>query len=121
MPVKAVGEVLSVAVNAPPPPEVSEAVYTTVAFPFESVVEVADENVPPTALVDHVTILPETATELPDESWSCAVTVTAPPAAGVDVESVTPYLVALAAGVTEFDAEDAGPVPLAFVAVTVKL
>jgi hypothetical protein len=54
------------------------------------VVDVADEKAPPIPEADQVMTFPAVATASPLASWSCAVTVTDPPAVGVEEESVTP-------------------------------
>jgi hypothetical protein len=89
-----VSDVLSVAVIVPLTFDVCDTVYTTVATPFASVVDVALANEPPVAVVDQVTTLPSYATLLPLVSFICADTVIVPPAFGVVDDNVTAYCVA---------------------------
>jgi hypothetical protein len=70
-PVTADGVELSVAVIVPVTPAVAGTVYTTVATPLSSVVDVAEANEPPATLADQVTTLPARATlALSDEFCS---------------------------------------------------
>src|SRR5258708_5211001 len=71
-------------------------VNVTVATPLPLVREVGLPKDPPPVL-DQVTVLPEVATALLFPSASCAVIVTCVPAAGVELDDVTTYLVAAAA------------------------
>jgi hypothetical protein len=78
---------------------VVEVVKDTVATPAALVVDVPLPNEPPAPVFDHVTTTPLVATALPFVSASCAVTVTAVPAIGDELEDVTRYLAAAPATV----------------------
>ena len=69
-------------------------VNATVAIPLALVVEVAVANEPLPLDFDHVTVRPAVETTLLFASASCALMVTSEPAAGLEFDEVTRYLVA---------------------------
>ena len=86
-------ELLSVAVTVWTVPAAMLVVNCTVAIPLALVMLVGALNEPPLVLL-QVTVLPEFATGFPKLSASCAVIVTALPAAGVLLLDLTTYFVA---------------------------
>jgi len=94
VPVRLIGLLLSVAVTVYTVPATVPVVNETVATPLTLVVLVPDENEPPLPVLLHVTILPAVDTGLLLASASCAVIVTALPAAGLLLLDVTRYFVA---------------------------
>ena len=104
----------SVAVIVPEPTEFG-VVNDTVAMPTESVTDVGAANDPPTNVVDHITVCPAVGTALSPESANWAVAVTAPPAVGLVLDTVTRYFAAGPCGVTLTDAELVPP-PIPFTA-----
>lgn len=88
-----------VAVTTCAVPLVVDVVKLTVATPLVFVLVVALANDPPFVL-DHVTVWPDVPIGLLFASASCAVTVTAVPASGLELLDVTRYLAAAPAVVT---------------------
>jgi len=98
LPLVPVRAAASVAVKVYVIPAAVPVVNCTLAAPLAFVLDVGDANAPFAPVRLHVTVTPGVETGLPDPSASCAVTVTAPPAAILVALVVTMYFVACTPG-----------------------